>query len=164
MNQELEWQTRRNRINKKLQACSPAWTIIKHHEGTLLTGVLKNFMGASASRPTNRRCHEGPNYKGDFYEDIPHLTQCIADLNLVRRPDLCISDGTEFITTNGPFGPGKLKQLDTIVADTDPVAMDSYCAGFLGLDGKKMATVVKAAEHEIGTADFDKLNIKKIDG
>jgi len=30
---ELEWQTRRDRINKKLMASNPAWQIIKHHEG-----------------------------------------------------------------------------------------------------------------------------------
>ena len=33
MTDELEWQTRRNRINKKLQALKPAWNIIKFREG-----------------------------------------------------------------------------------------------------------------------------------
>lgn len=31
MNNELEWQTRRDRINKKLKALSPAWSIIKYY-------------------------------------------------------------------------------------------------------------------------------------
>jgi len=139
-------------------------TITKHHEGTLLTGTIKNAMGASPHKPTNRFCHEGPNYKGDFYEDIPHLTQCIADLNLVRKPDLCICDGTEFITENGPFGPGPLKQLNKIVAGIDPVATDAYCASFLGLDGPTMPSVLKAVEHGLGTADLKKMNIKELDG
>jgi len=30
---ELEWQTRRDRINKKMQALKPAWNIIKYREG-----------------------------------------------------------------------------------------------------------------------------------
>ena len=34
---------------------------------------------------------------------MSHLSQCIADLNLVRQPDLCISDATEFLTGNGPW-------------------------------------------------------------
>ena len=33
MHDELEWQTRRDRINKKLTALKPGWKIIKHHEG-----------------------------------------------------------------------------------------------------------------------------------
>ncbi|PKK81943.1 MAG: hypothetical protein CVT49_16280 [candidate division Zixibacteria bacterium HGW-Zixibacteria-1] len=138
--------------------------IIKHHEGTLQTGVLKNVMGATPHQPTNRLCHEGPNYKGDFYEDIPHLTQCIADLNLIRKPNLIICDCTEFITENGPFGPGPLKKPDNLVVGIDPVATDAYCARFLGLNGPELPTVVKAAEHGLGTADLTKLNIKEIDG
>ena len=33
MTDELEWQTRRDRINKKLRALMPAWNIIKFREG-----------------------------------------------------------------------------------------------------------------------------------
>ncbi|MEA2039953.1 MAG: N-6 DNA methylase [Thermodesulfobacteriota bacterium] len=33
MHDELEWQTRRDRINKKLRALRPAWNIIKFREG-----------------------------------------------------------------------------------------------------------------------------------
>jgi type I restriction enzyme R subunit len=29
---ELEWQTRRDRINKKLTALNPAWKIVKYYE------------------------------------------------------------------------------------------------------------------------------------
>lgn len=32
MTEELEWQTRRDRINKKLRALNPAWTIIKYND------------------------------------------------------------------------------------------------------------------------------------
>ena len=32
MTEELEWQTRRDRINKKLKSLNPAWTIIKHRD------------------------------------------------------------------------------------------------------------------------------------
>ncbi len=30
--EELEWQTRRDRINKKLKALNPSWSIIKYHD------------------------------------------------------------------------------------------------------------------------------------
>jgi type I restriction enzyme R subunit len=32
MNQELEWQTRRERINTKLTALNPCWNVIKYSE------------------------------------------------------------------------------------------------------------------------------------
>ena len=39
MIEELEWQTRRERINKKLRVVNPAWEINKYHEG-LDTSIL----------------------------------------------------------------------------------------------------------------------------
>jgi type I restriction enzyme, R subunit len=40
MTEELEWKTRRDRINKKLTALNPAWQIIKFKDG-LVTGSLE---------------------------------------------------------------------------------------------------------------------------
>ncbi len=39
MTEELEWQTRRDRINKKLQALNPAWTIIKYKENLNISSL-----------------------------------------------------------------------------------------------------------------------------
>ena len=39
MTEELEWQTRRDRINKKLKALSPAWTIVKYRENLDVTSL-----------------------------------------------------------------------------------------------------------------------------
>jgi type I restriction enzyme, R subunit len=33
MVEELEWQTRRDRINKRLKALNPPWDIIKYRQG-----------------------------------------------------------------------------------------------------------------------------------
>lgn len=42
-----------------------------------------------------------------------------------------VADVTEFITTNGPSGPGDLKKLDKVVAGTDRVAVDAFCCRYL---------------------------------
>ena len=42
MTDELEWQTRRDRINKKLKALKPSWKIIKYSE-KLNTQSLKRY-------------------------------------------------------------------------------------------------------------------------
>lgn len=134
--------------------------ISKDHAGTGFTGNLKNFMGA-CPYSTNRFFHQGSNAKG-AYDDVDFLSQCIADVNLVRKPNLCVVDATEFVTTNGPFGPGKLKKLDKVVAGTDNVAVDAYCCRFLGLEGPRVTMIQKAFEHGLGQIDLTKLTVKEI--
>jgi uncharacterized protein (DUF362 family) len=87
------------------------------------------------------------------------MNQCIADINLIRKPDLCVVDSTEFISTNGPFGPGKLIKPQKVVAGTDPVLADAYCCTLLGLDPKNVGMLDKAAKHGLGNADLIKANI-----
>jgi type I restriction enzyme R subunit len=33
MTEELEWKTRKDRIDRKLKSLNPPWSIIKHHDG-----------------------------------------------------------------------------------------------------------------------------------
>ena len=134
--------------------------IVKDHTGTNFTGTLKNYMGASG--PSNRYFHTGSNPKSKgYYEDVSFLSQCIADLNLLRQPELCVVDATEFVTSNGPFGPGKLNKLEKVVAGTDRVALDAYTAGFLGYTGTDILMIKMAHEHGLGEIDTSKLSIQE---
>lgn len=123
--------------------------IYKDHEGTTFTGSLKNLMGATAGS-TNRSWHRA-GVLGGYYDDIPHLSECIADGNLVRRPTLCVGDATEVIVTNGPFGPGKVLTPRMVVAGTDPVASDAFGATLLGLDPRKIHMLRSASELGVGS-------------
>ncbi len=134
--------------------------IAKHHAGSGYTGCLKNFMGA-CHRSTNQFFHNGGGAKGE-YEDIVFLSQCIADVNLVRRPDLTVCDGTEFLLTNGPAGPGELGHAHKVVAGTDPVAVDAYGCTFLGLTAEKVAMIGMAAAHGLGQPDLAKLAVREV--
>lgn len=137
--------------------------IFKDHDGVRLTGTLKNIMGATSSA-TNRNFHgvslipvEG------YYSDPVRLGECIAEANLVRKPTLCIADGTEFITTNGPSGPGKLARPHVVVAGTDRVAMDSFGATLLNLRPEELPTIRKAAELGLGSMDLNRLRISRVE-
>lgn len=132
--------------------------IAKDHAGNRFTGTLKNLMGLNSPK-TNRTFHTG-NFKND---DIGHLDQCIADLNTVIRPALCIVDATKFIITNGPFGPGQLHTPRKVVAGTDRVAIDAYCASLWGLKPGEILMIQKAHEHELGDADFTKKRIREVE-
>ena len=133
--------------------------IAKHHAGTGFTGCLKNFMGA-CHRETNQFFHSGSGAKGE-YEDIAFLSQCIADVNLVRRLDLNVCDGSEFLLTNGPAGPGELRQAHKVIVGTNPVSVDAYGCTLLGLTAAKVAMIGLAAAHGLGEPDLAKLSIRE---
>jgi len=135
--------------------------VTKDHAGNKFTGTLKNMMGIN-NRPRSNRSFHKQNWTKDI-SAITHLEQCIADLNTVVKPDLHIVDATEFITTNGPFGPGELLKPQKVVAGTDRVAMDSYCCSLWGLKAEDIIVIDKAAEHQLGERDLTKLKIKEIE-
>ena len=126
--------------------------IVKSHSATYITAVLKNMMG-SAPFSTCRKLHgSGQN----------HLAQCIADINLVRRPDLCVMDATEVLVTGGPRGPGLVKRPLKVFAGRDPVAVDTYATRLLGLDPKRILMLDYASRHGLGQRDLKKVRIREI--
>jgi uncharacterized protein (DUF362 family) len=134
--------------------------IIKNHVGVGMSGCLKNMMGAQDGA-SNQFFHAGSGAKGE-YDDIPFLSQCIADLNTLRKPELCVADATEFLLTNGPQGPGELRRLDKIILGTDPVAVDAYGAPFVDLKAADVQMIVKAVEWGLGRMDVEKLAVEQL--
>jgi len=126
--------------------------VYKDHEGTTFTGSLKNIMGATRGS-TNQSWHRTGGLFGGYYDDIPHLSECIAEGNSVRSPNLIIGDATEVIVTNGPSGPGRSITPRIVVAGTDPVATDAFGATILGLDPRKILMIRKASELGIGSLE-----------
>ncbi len=136
--------------------------IIKHHTGCLMSCNLKNLMGAN-THEANQFFHHGSGAK-ESYGDVAFLSQCIADLNTLRKPALCVVDASEVLSTNGPGGPGKLAKLNRVVVGRDSVGIDAYCAKLLGLNPKAIGMIQQAAAHGLGTADPGRLTIKEIAG
>jgi uncharacterized protein (DUF362 family) len=139
--------------------------IIKDHGSIRCTGSLKNMMGAAADDPTNRYMHygySGSNWRNNRVENYPFLSFCIADLCLVRKPDLNICDATEVLLTNGPGGPGKLNKQQYVVASTDWVAADSYCTRFLNLKPTDVLTLKAAQTLGLGEIDISKVKIREL--
>lgn len=135
-------------------------SIAKHHKGVHYSGALKNMMGLCPFS-TNSYFHFGTLRLG-WYGDIEHLSQCIADLNLVRQPGLCLSDATTFLTENGPTGPGNLARRDTVVASPNRVSLDAFCCQLLGLRPEEVVMIRKAFQHGMGEIYLQKLQVKTI--
>jgi uncharacterized protein (DUF362 family) len=134
--------------------------IIKHHVGVGMSGNLKNLMGVNTNA-SNQFFHNGSGAKGE-YDDIPFLAQCVADLNTLRKPDLCVADAVEFLLTNGPAGPGELRKLDKIILGTDPVAVDAYAAPLVNLKAADVLMITRSAEAGVGRMDVAKLVVEQL--
>ncbi len=134
--------------------------ITKDHAGNKFTGTMKNLMGLNS--PVNNRTFHRPNWKTDP-DDVAHLDQCIVDLNKAVKPALNIVDATEFIVSNGPFGPGQLFRPRRVVAGTDRVAVDAYCAALWALKPEEIVQIKRAAEQGLGQIDPNKAILKEED-
>jgi uncharacterized protein (DUF362 family) len=133
--------------------------VAKHHNGTIYSGTLKGLMGVSSSA-TNRHMHS-PD--GEYtYEKQEYLSQCIADLNLIRQPDLCIVDAIECAVNNGPRGPGETVRPNKILAGTDLVAVDAYSADLIGFDLADVPSIGMAARHGLGKDRLEDLVVMEV--
>lgn len=132
--------------------------VTKDHLGNKFTGTMKNLMGLNS--PKNNRTFHKSDWKTNR-ESIIHLDQSIADLNTIITPALSIVDATEFIITNGPFGPGELIKPKKVIAGTDRIAIDSYCCQLWGLKPEDIVMIKKGFEHGLGKMDLSGMKISE---
>ena len=109
------------------------------------------------------------NLMGLFWERRPfhrqyNLHNAIVDLASVLKPQLTILDAIYSLTTNGPQGPGKTEQLNTIIAGVDPVAVDAAACGLAEWNShattpESIQHIALAAKRGLGTTDVSKLKV-----
>jgi uncharacterized protein (DUF362 family) len=134
-------------------------SIAKDHVGVRFSGALKNVMGLTAFRPTNLFCHQGPG-PDSRGTDVTHLAACIAELNLLRRPDLHVLDATEFLVSGGPRGPGRFGRADLVIAARDPVAADVRAMAVVGRAVAEVPVIGHAVGLGFGTADLGSIAVR----
>jgi uncharacterized protein (DUF362 family) len=122
--------------------------IAKHH---VLTGAslgMKNWYGILGGE--RNRLHQ-------------QIHQSLVDLASFMLPTLTLMDCYRVLLRNGPTG-GNVEDTvvkKTIVAGTDPVAIDAYVAkAYWNLDAAQMPYLLMAAARGLGTVEFDKLLVK----
>jgi uncharacterized protein (DUF362 family) len=122
--------------------------IAKHHVLTGATLGMKNWYGILGGE--RNRLHQ-------------QIHQSLADLAYFMLPTVTLIDCYRVLLRNGPTG-GNLEDValkKTIVAGTDPVALDAYVAkAYWNLDPAQMPYLEMAAARGLGTVDFDKLQMK----
>ena len=122
--------------------------IAKHHGLTGATLGMKNWYGILGGQ--RNRLHQ-------------QIHQSLADLAAFMLPTLTIMDCYRILLRNGPTG-GNLEDValkKTVVAGTDPVALDAYVAkAYWNLDAEHLPYLRMAANRGLGTVEFEKLAIK----
>jgi uncharacterized protein (DUF362 family) len=88
------------------------------------------------------------------------IHESLVDLADFVRPSLTIIDSYRILLRNGPTG-GNLDDVllkKTIVASTDPVAVDAYVAkAYWNLEIAALPYLQMAAKRGLGTCEFEKL-------
>jgi uncharacterized protein (DUF362 family) len=122
--------------------------IAKHHVLTGATLGMKNWYGILGGE--RNRLHQ-------------QIHQSLVDLANFMLPSLTMIDCYRILLRNGPTG-GNLEDVatkKTMVAGTDPVALDAYVAkAYWNLDPAQMPYLQMAAARGLGTVEFEKLAVK----
>jgi len=126
--------------------------IAKHHGLTGTTLGMKNWYGMLG----------GP--RNQLHQKIH---ESLVDLADFVRPSLTIIDCYRILLRNGPTG-GNLEDVllkKTLVAGTDPVALDAYVAkAYWNLEVDSLPYLKMAAKRGLGTYEFEKVRtrVKKL--
>lgn len=125
--------------------------IAKHHNLTGVTLGMKNWFGVLGGK--RNQLHQ-------------KINESITDLAELMKPTLTILDGFRVLQRNGPTGGNvvDVRLNNTIIASTDPVAVDSYAASaFFGLSPMQVKFVNLAHERKLGNMYFDEVRSKHIE-
>jgi uncharacterized protein (DUF362 family) len=117
--------------------------IAKHHSLTGSTLGMKNWFGILGG--PRQRLHQ-------------HIHESLADLADFMRPTLTLIDAFRVLLRNGPGGgnPADVALKKTLIAGTDPVALDAYVAqAYWNLDWHTLRYLKLASDRHLGTLDFE---------
>jgi uncharacterized protein (DUF362 family) len=124
--------------------------IAKHHSLTGTTLGMKNWYGILGGQ--RHRLHQ-------------RIHESLADLADFVRPTLTLIDCYRILIRNGPTG-GNLEDVllkKTLVASTDPVALDAYVAkAYWNLEVDALPYLKLAAQRGLGTLQFDALHTQVV--
>jgi len=124
--------------------------VAKHHSLCSVTLGMKNWIGIVG----------GPRVW--LHQDI-HTS--MVDLAEFARPTLTIIDAYRVLVRNGPTG-GSLSDVElrkTLIAGTDPVALDAYAAkAYWDLDYRTLKYLKIATDRGLGNMNFEQVRSQKV--
>lgn len=122
--------------------------IAKHHSLCRLTLGMKNWLGATGG--ARNQFHQG-------------LDKAVVDLAAFFKPQLTVLDAYRILVRNGPQG-GRVSDTElvkTVVAGTDPVAVDAMAASFFGVAPRELPYLGFARDRGLGEFELEKVRLEK---
>ena len=119
--------------------------VLKKHSLSMVTLTMKNMLG----------CAPPAHYGGVIWKKSKfhkNMHRSIFEINLYRTPDLTILDGSVGLARYHLGGPRCSPPVGKLVGGYDPVAVDAYGAGLLGVDWRKVEHIT-LAHTVLGHAD-----------
>ena len=149
------------KINGELLSIWPVYTpiietdkiinlpIVKHHNLARATMGMKNWYGILGGR--RNQLHQ-------------QIDVSIADLAAFIRPTLTVLDAYRVLMANGPQGGdlNDVKLFETVIAGTDPIAIDAYGATFLGLKAEEIPYIMIGHERGLGNKNYSEIPVEYI--
>jgi uncharacterized protein (DUF362 family) len=123
--------------------------VAKQHNLARFTGAMKNWYGLLGGR--RNRLHQA-------------IDESIADLAEFLRPTFTLMDATRVLVRNGPQGGNvdDTRELHTIVASVDQVAVDAYSSTLIGQKPERIPYLHIAQRRGIGTTDLKRLRVEEV--
>jgi len=120
--------------------------VAKHHTLARLSLSMKNLMGIIGG--SRNLLHQ-------------KMDENIVDLAAYFKPTLTVLDAVRILTANGTQGGNlnDVKQLNTVAASTDQVAIDAYGTTLFGMKGDELGYVRMAHDRGLGEKDLSKVKI-----
>jgi uncharacterized protein (DUF362 family) len=122
---------------------------VKDHHRSGASMTIKNWYGLLGGR------------RNVFHQSIHTI---IAELAMMIKPTLVILDGTMSMMANGPTGGSldDLRATQTVIAGTDPVAVDAFGATLLDKGAEHLPHLKMADELGAGKADYRSMKIIRV--
>lgn len=145
---------RRNALMKDVLDCDVliAAPVAKTNSSTGVSLSLKGQMGLILDR----------NVMHSRYD----LDSSLIDLCQIIRPNLSVIDCSRVLSTNGPYGPGKVLTPHEIIASKDPVAADAMAIASYEWYGRhikprQVGHVAEAHRRGLGRMDIENMLIHR---
>ena len=122
--------------------------IAKHHSLCRLTLGMKNWLGGISGA------------RNQLHQD---LDRAVVDLAAFFKPRLTVLDAYRILVRNGPQG-GRVSDTElrkTVVAGTDPVAVDVLGASLFPVEPGELPYLALARERGLGETDLGKVRLEK---
>ncbi|TVM34194.1 DUF362 domain-containing protein [Oceanidesulfovibrio marinus] len=97
-----------------------------------------------------------------------NLDQAIVDLNTKLAADLAVVDATRVLSTNGPYGPGRVLNENTVIASRNVVAADAMTVSRFEWYGRRIRPdqvghIRAAHDRGLGPMDVASMKVREVE-